>query len=396
MAVSLLDVNAQNLPLEAEFKEAFERVLKSGRFIMGPEMEAFEQECAEFLQVKHAFGVSSGTDAILLALMAVDIRPGDEVLCPAFTFFATAGCIRRAGAIPIFVDCCPICFNIDLSHAASLVTAKTKAIIPVHLFGQSADMDDVQRFANEHGLRVIEDAAQSFGARYKGSSCGTIGDFGTYSFFPSKNLGGMGDSGLLVTNDDALAAKAAKLRNHGMHPKYYHEFVGGNFRMDPLQAVMLSIKLKHYPEYTKNRQGNASYYLKELLKIEGVSQARPEDCKCLEKQNQQLETSNSELILPVAYDHNEHIWNQFTIRVMGDRRDELRDFLQSRDIGCDVYYPVPMNQQECFADLRPDGTQALPVTDRLAKEVLSIPVYPELTRLQQDEVIGAIKDFLTN
>ena len=237
MAVPLLDVNAQNLPLERELNEAFLRVLRSGQFIMGPDVGAFEAEVAKFAGVKHAIGVSSGTDAILLALMALDIKAGDEVLCPTFTFFATAGCIARAGAFPVFVDADPITFNVDVADAGRKVTARTKAIIPVHLFGQSANMDAVMELAGKHNLTVIEDGAQSLGARYRGRHVGSIGTFGTYSFFPSKNLGALGDAGMVVANDDALAEKARLLRTHGSKPKYYHKLVGANFRLDRKSVV---------------------------------------------------------------------------------------------------------------------------------------------------------------
>ena len=249
MKVPLLDVNAQNLPLEEELTATFTRVLRSGRFIMGPEVEALEAEVAEFVGARHGIGVASGTDAILVALMALDIGPGDEVLCPTFTFFATAGCISRTGAVPVFVDACPVCFNMDVGDAARKVTERTKAVIPVHLFGQSAEMDAVIALAGEHGLYVIEDGAQAIGSRYKGHGCGTIGEFGTYSFFPSKNLGGFGDGGMVVCNDDALAERARILRMHGSRPKYFHREVGGNFRLDPLQAALLRAKLGHLPVY---------------------------------------------------------------------------------------------------------------------------------------------------
>ncbi|MEO1844231.1 MAG: DegT/DnrJ/EryC1/StrS family aminotransferase, partial [Akkermansiaceae bacterium] len=253
MKVPLLDVNAQNLPLEAELTETFTRILHSGRFIMGPEVTALEEEIAGFVGARHGIGVTSGTDAILLALMALEIGPGDEVLCPTYTFFATAGCISRTGATPVFVDACPVCFNLDVEDAARKVTDKTRVIIPVHLFGQSAEMDGVMELAQKHDLRVIEDGAQAIGSRYKGRGCGAIGDFGTYSFFPSKNLGGFGDGGMVVCNDDDLAERARVLRSHGSKPKYFHKLVGGNFRLDPLQAALLRVKLRRYDDYTKAR-----------------------------------------------------------------------------------------------------------------------------------------------
>jgi dTDP-4-amino-4,6-dideoxygalactose transaminase len=394
MKVPLLDVNAQNIPLEAELTETFTRVLRSGRFIMGPEVEALESEVAGFVGAKHGIGVTSGTDAILLALMALEIGPGDEVLCPAFTFFATAGCISRTGATPVFVDACPVCFNLDVDDAARKMTEKTKAIMPVHLFGQSAEMDAVMELAKQNDLRVIEDGAQALGSRYKGRGCGTIGDFGTYSFFPSKNLGGFGDSGMLVCNDDALAERSRILRMHGSKPKYFHKLVGGNFRLDPLQAALLGVKLQHYGEYTKSRQGNAEYYTEKLSAVAGVTPANAGHCCGATGQEQAL--GETKLVLPVRCDHNEHIWNQFTLRVRGEgRRDALKARLIEREIGCEVYYPLTMDQQECFADTPEASRSGNEVAHQLAQEALSIPIYPELTREMQDVVVAAIAEFLT-
>lgn len=394
MPVPLLDVKAQNLPLEPELQAAFTQVLHHGMFIMGPEMVAFEKEVAEMTGAKHALSVSSGTDALLLALMALDIKPGDEVLCPAFTFFATAGAVSRLGAIPVFVDNCPICFNLDVNDARKKITAKTKVIIPVHLFGQCADMDAILALANEHGLKVIEDAAQSIGAQYKGRQSGTMGDFGTYSFFPSKNLGGFGDGGMLVTNDDELAEYARVLRVHGGKPKYYHHYVGGNFRMDTLQCALLSVKLKRYAQYTADRQRNATHYVDELSQLPGVVQADPAHCKCVKSQDAKLEAQNAKIVLPVAYAHNSHIWNQFTIRVLDGKRDSLRDHLVAKKIGCDIYYPVTLDQQKCFADLPESSRSGCEVAHRVASEVLSIPIYGELSEEQRNEVIAAIKEWL--
>lgn len=393
--VPLLDVNAQNHPLESELQAAFTQVLKHGRFIMGPEMEVFEKEVAAMTGAKHALAVSSGTDALLLALMALDIKPGDEVLCPAFTFFATAGAVSRLGAVPVFTDICPICFNIDINDARRKVTSKTKAIIPVHLFGQCADMDPILALAAEHGLKVVEDAAQSIGAAYKGRQSGTMGHFGTYSFFPSKNLGGFGDGGMVVTNDDELAEFARVLRVHGSKPKYYHHYVGGNFRMDTLQCALLSVKVKRYAQYTADRQRNAAHYTAALSKLPGVVQADPAHCKCASAQNAALAAQGAKIVLPVAYGHNSHIWNQYTLRVLGaGKRDSLRDHLQAKKIGCEVYYPVTLDQQQCFADLPATSRSGCEVSHRLASEVLSIPIYGELTEAQRDEVIAAIAEWL--
>lgn len=394
MPVPLLDVNAQNLPLESELQAAFTQVLKHGRFIMGPEMETFEKEVATMTGARHALSVSSGTDALLLALMALDIRPGDEVLCPAFTFFATAGAVSRLGAVPVFTDICPVCFNMDVNDARAKITSRTKAIIPVHLFGQCADMDPILALAREHGLRVVEDAAQSIGATYKGRQSGTQGDFGTYSFFPSKNLGGFGDGGMLVTNDDQLAEFARVLRVHGSKPKYYHHYVGGNFRMDTLQCALLSVKLKRYAQYTRDRQRNAAHYTAELLKLPGVVQANPAHCKCLSSQDTWLSAQKARMVLPVGYDHNGHIWNQYTLRVLGGQRDALREHLNSRKIGCEVYYPVTLDQQQCFSSLPETSRQGCEISHRMAGEVISIPIYGELSEAQRLEVVAAIGEWL--
>ncbi|MBE7498565.1 MAG: DegT/DnrJ/EryC1/StrS family aminotransferase [Verrucomicrobiaceae bacterium] len=394
MPVPLLDVNAQNLPLESELQAAFTQVLHHGRFIMGPEMEAFEREVAAMTGAKHALAVSSGTDALLLALMALDIQPGDEVLCPAFTFFATAGAVSRLGAVPVFTDVCPVCFNMDVNDARRKITAKTKALIPVHLFGQCADMDALLALAKQYGLKVIEDAAQSIGAQYKGRQAGTMGDFGTYSFFPSKNLGGFGDGGMLVTNDDALAEFARVLRVHGSKPKYYHHYVGGNFRMDTLQCALLSVKLKRYAQYTAERQRNAADYTARLLKLPGVVQADPAHCKCVATQDAALAAQDARIVLPVSYAHNSHIWNQFTLRVLGSRRDSLRDHLVAKKIGCDIYYPVTLDQQQCFANLPAASRTGCDISHRIAAEVLSIPIYGELTEAQRAEVVAVIAEWL--
>ena len=328
--------------------------------------------------------------------MSLGIKAGDEVLVPTFTFFATAGCVSRVGATPVFVDSCPVCFNIDVNDARAKITPRTKAIIPVHLFGQCADMDAVMALAAEHKLRVIEDGAQAIGSAYKGKGAGTIGDFGTYSFFPSKNLGGFGDGGALVCNDDALAEHARILRTHGSKPKYYHHFVGGNFRLDPLQAAMLMVKMPHYADYTMKRQANAAFYTQELRKLPRVVQADPAHCKCANTQNAALEAANTKIVLPVAYGHNKHIWNQYTLRVLGPgRRDALRDHLSSKKIGCEIYYPVTMDQQKCFADTPEASRRGCEVAHRLASEVLSIPIYPELNDAQKSEVVAAIGEFLS-
>lgn len=379
--VPLLDLSAQNGVLEAELAAAFQRVLRSCCYVMGPELEAFEREAAAVCGAAHGIGVSSGTDAILLALMALGVGQGDEVLVPAFTFFATAGCPARLGATPVFVDVDPHTFNIDLADAAAKVTPRTKAVIPVHLFGQAADMDALLRFAAERGLRVVEDCAQSLGARWRGRPVGSFGDFGTYSFFPSKNLGGFGDSGLVVTNDAALAERARILRVHGMAPKYYHPFIGGNFRMDPLQAALLRVKLPHLPGYNLRRSANAAFYRDALGALPGVAD------------NVRGHDGDAALLLPVDFT-GEGIWNQFTLRVPGaGRRDSLRAFLNAAGIGCDIYYPLSLDQQECFKG-RCLGGETIHAARLLGGEVLSIPVFPDLSEAQLNAVVQTIGAWL--
>ncbi|MEQ2008586.1 MAG: DegT/DnrJ/EryC1/StrS family aminotransferase [Limisphaerales bacterium] len=374
MAVPLFDIKPQNNALAADLQAAFARVLASGQFILGPEVQNFERQCAEYLGVRHALGISSGTDAILLALMALDIGPGDEVICPSFTFFATAGCIARTGAKPVFCDVHADTFNLDVADAARRITPRTKAIMPVHLYGQAADMDAINALARKHGLKVIEDAAQAVGATQGGRPVGGLGDFGAFSFFPTKNLGAFGDAGLLTTNDDALANHAALLRTHGAHPKYFHKFVGGNFRLDALQAALLAVKLPLLDGFAQRRAANAARYTEHFAKLPGVG---------------------ARLMLPTAQPGNGHTWNQYTLRLPGTgRREALRAWLAARQVGTEIYYPVPMHAQECFASLgQTDGD--LPVSARLVGEVLSIPIFPELARGQQDEVISAVSEFLS-
>ncbi len=371
MKVPLLDLERQNTALAPELLAAFQRVLDSGHFILGPEVEDLERRLAPIAGSRHAIGVSSGTDAILLALMALGIGPGDEVICPSFTFFATGGCVARTGATPIFADVCPGSFNLDVEDAARRITPRTRAIMPVHLFGQTADMDRVMDLAARHNLRVIEDAAQALGASYRGRLAGSIGDFGTFSFYPSKNLGGFGEGGLLVTNDGKLAALARLMRSHGAEAKYFHKVVGGNFRMHALYAALLSVKAPHLAEYSRRRAANAAYYNAGLGGLPGMA-------------------------LPSAQPHNCHIWNQYTLRVLDGRRDALQKFLAAREIGCEIYYPRPLHLQECFAPPAGQAPERLPVSELLVDECLSIPIFPELEREQQDYVVAAIRDFTSS
>jgi dTDP-4-amino-4,6-dideoxygalactose transaminase len=394
MNVSLFDLKEQNAALEPQLHEAFLRVLHSGQFILGPEVEKFERALAEFTGAKHALGVSSGTDAILLALMALGIGPGDEVLCPSFTFFATAGCVSRVGATPVFVDSCPVCFNIDVEDAARRITPRTKAVLPVHLYGQAADMDSLLSLARTHKLHVIEDAAQAMGATYRGAQVGTLGDFGTFSFFPTKNLGAFGDAGALVTNDKALYDRAKILRLHGMDPKYYHSHIGGNFRLDALQAALLAVKLPHFGSYTEARRRNAALYTERLAAIPGVKIAPAAEGGCAASRAAKLDDGGARVVAPAGYPHNGHIWNQYTVRVMGEgQRDALRAHLTARGIGSEIYYPLPLHEQACFAHLGYKPAD-LPVVHRLAGEVMSLPIYPELPREQLEQVCAAVREFL--
>ena len=328
---------------------------------------------------RFGIGVSSGTDAILVALMALGIGPGDEVICPAFTFFATAGCVARVGAAPVFVDSCAECFNLDPAGIERRITPRTKAIIPVHLFGQPADLDDILEVARRHNLAVIEDAAQAFGAEYRGRPVGSIGEFGAVSFFPSKNLGALGDAGLVVTNNPSLAEKARRLRNHGQHPKYMHGVVGGNFRLDALQAALLAVKLPHLPDYTARRQQHASEY---TLALAGMAAG-----------------AAIAISLPVTHPDRTYIANQYTIRVRRgpawrhreSPRDALRRRLAERGIASEIYYPVPLHAQECFRQFGPHP--GLPVAEEAAGDILSLPVFPELTAEETASVAAEIRQF---
>jgi dTDP-4-amino-4,6-dideoxygalactose transaminase len=385
----LLDLYRQNREFEREAMAAVQRLYVSGQYILGREVEEFEAAVAQYLGVPDAIFVSSGTDALLVSLMALGIGPGDEVLCPSFSFFATAGVVTRLGATPVFVDVCPLCFNLSVTDAARRITPRTKAVIPVHLFGQSAEMDGLLDLAHGHDLWVVEDAAQAFGASYRGQMVGTIGDLGAISFFPTKNLGGWGDSGMVVGRDPELMKEVRIRRVHGMEPKYHHHRVGGNFRGDPVQAILLRLKLYHLERFNQLRADHAECYRQQLGEMDGVAESDPERCRC--QREGEAAKGEPRLILPVAYPHNGHIWNQYTLRVPGKgRRDALRQWLQERQIGAEVYYPIPLHRQPCFEG----NGAACPVADELAAEVLSIPVFPELEEPERARVIEAIGDFL--
>jgi len=370
--VPLLDIAAQHRPLRAEIDAAVARVLDHGHFINGPEVAQFEAAVAAYCGVKHAVGVSSGTDALLVALMAVELKPGDEVITSDYSFFATAGAVSRLGAKPVFVDIDPVTFNLDPAAVEKALTPRTKAVIPVHLFGQCADMDPILEIARRHRLRVIEDAAQAIGAQYQdGRRAGAMGDMGCFSFFPSKNLGAVGDAGLVTTGDDGLAERLRVLRNHGSKPKYYHKFIGGNFRLDTIQAAILQVKLRHLDGWTARRQENAARY--EALFAEGG-------------------LAGKGVVLPRAVYRksgvkHHHIYNQFVIRVPG--RDRVQERLHTAGVGCEVYYPVPFHVQECFRPLG-HAAGAFPLSAQAAAESLAIPIFPELTAEQQERVVAAL------
>ena len=369
MSVPLLDLEAQYRPLRDEILAAITRVCDSQRFIMGPEIDSLERELCALLGVPHAIAVSSGTDALLLALMALGIKAGDEVVTTTFSFFATAGAIARVGATPVLVDIDPVTFNIDPSKAAAAITPRTKAIMPVHLFGLSADMEPIMAAANRAGIPVVEDAAQAIGSTYRSTPLGAIGAFGCFSFFPSKNLGAFGDAGLLTTADGALAERARLLRTHGMKPKYYHHLIGANFRMDALQAAVLRVKAPHLAGWTEARRANAARY-RSLFRGAGLDSA---------------------VTLPAEPADRSHIFNQFVIR--SPQRDALKRHLDEQGIGTEIYYPVPFHLQPCFAYLghRPGD---FPHAERAAQESLAIPVYGGLTPAQQETVVSAIGQFV--
>lgn len=355
----MVDLKGQYATLKDEIDSAILQALGETRFILGPNVQAFDQEAADYLGVKHAISCANGTEALHLSLLAAGIDPGDEVITTAFTFIATAEAIRYVGAVPVFVDIQPRSFNLDPDRIESVITSNTKAILPVHLFGQPADMNQIQALAEAHGLLVIEDCAQSFGAQYQGKTTGSMGCASAFSFFPSKNLGCYGDGGMITTNDDSLADRIKMLRNHGSSQQYHHDVVGYNSRLDELQAVVLRIKLRHIDEYNQKRLGVAQAY-NDLL-------------------------TESRLQTPLIPQDRDHVFHQYTI--LSDERDALREAVIAQNIACAVYYPIPLHRQQAFADtLQPD----LPVTELTAQRCLSLPIYPEMEMQQIEAVCAAI------
>lgn len=364
MKVPLLDLKAQHAPLMTEIRAAIDRVLTAQRFILGPEVEALEQELAKYCGVKRAVAVSNGSDAIVATLMAMGIGAGDEVIVPTFTFFATAGAVARVGARPVFVDIHPDTFNIDPAAIAAAVTQRTRAVIPVHLYGQCADMKKIMSVAKKHGLAVIEDAAQAIGATHRDKPVGALGHAATLSFYPTKNLSAIGEAGMILTNDEKLAEKLRHLRDHGQNPQYHHHLIGGNFRMDAIQGAVLRVKLPRLNEWSDARRRHAARY-NEAFK-------------------------NSKVIPPAVDEQARHVYHQYTIR--SARRDALRQCLTEAEIASGIYYPIPLHLQECFADLGYERGEC-PVAEKAADEVLSLPIFPEMTEQQQEHVISTIQRF---
>ena len=365
MEVPLLDLKAQYATIRNDITAAVQAVMDSQVFAIGPCVKELEKTIAAYSGCAAAIGVSSGTDALLVSLMALGVKAGDEVITTPFTFFATAGCIERVGAKPVFVDIRPDTFNIDPRKIEAAITPRTKAIMPVHLYGQMADMDEILDLARRHNLHVIEDAAQAIGAMYKGHKAGSLGTLGCLIFYPTKNLGGFGDGGMVLAQDQGLADRLAILRDHGQNPTYYYKWIGGNFRLDNLQAAVLVIKMRHLEDWSNARRANAALYDELLRGVGGV-------------------------ITPAVAEGNRHIYNQYTIRAQ--RREELRAFLKQQSIGNGVYYPLGLHEQECF---RPLGycKGDFPNTERAAAEVLSLPVYPELAEAQVRFVAQKIREF---
>lgn len=363
-SVAMLDLKAEYRLFRDEIRTTVDSVLESQHFIGGPAIAELEAALASHSSAKHAIAISNGTDAILCALMALGIGHGDEVILPAFTFFATAGTVARVGARPVFVDIDPTTFNIDPTRIEGAITARTRAIIPVHLFGQCADMDSINALARPRGIRVVEDAAQAIGARYHDRRAGTLGDLASLSFYPTKNLGGFGEGGMIFTNDDHLGLLCRQLRNHGESQRYYHDRVGGNFRLDTMKAAILLVKLKRLDEFTRRRRANAAQYDRLL--------------------------SGSGLSSPKVATGCEHVYHQYSI--LSEKRDELATFLRDRGIGTAIYYPVPLHLQKCFADLgyKPGS---LPVTEQTATRILSLPCHPVLTDEDIAYVASAIHEF---
>jgi dTDP-4-amino-4,6-dideoxygalactose transaminase len=373
--VPLLDINRDNQPYRDEFIEALTGVVDSGRFLFGPDVVELEREVAGYSQVENAVGCASGSDALLLALMAIGIGPGDEVIVPSFTFFASVSCITRLGATPVFVDIRPDTFNIDAEKIEEAITPATKAIIPVHLFGQCAEIDRICQIACTHDLTVVEDAAQAIGAAYHSRPAGSWGLVGCFSFYPTKNLGGMGDGGMLTSLDPAMADRLRLFAGHGMRPRYHHQVVGINSRLDTFQAAVLRVKFKHLPEAVESRQLVASRYHR-MLSDAGL-------------------VGDDQMVLPYEDPAAFHVWNQYAVRIKGGRRDALRAHLSEHGVGSEIYYPIPVHEQECYRDLKFDSSK-LPETRLACEEILNLPVFPGLREDEQNRVVETLQSFFNS
>jgi len=372
MKVPLLDLTEQNRQLRPQIEAALGRVLDTNGFILGAEVKALEDELAAYCGTKYAIGCASGSDALLLALMALDVKAGDEVITTPYSFFATVSAITRLGAVPVFVDIDRQTYNLDVAQIETKITPRTKAIQPVHLYGQCVDMAALREVALNHGIPLVEDAAQAIGAEENGERAGAMSEIGCFSFYPSKNLGGMGDGGFMTTNDDTLAEKLFALRVHGSKERYYHKWVGLNSRLDGFQGAVLRVKLPHLDLWSDKRKANADLY-RELFTDAGLTE---------------------QIIIPFERENVRHIYNQYVVRVPGSR-DELRNFLTGAEIGTDIYYPVPLHLQECFGYI---GYRAgdLPESERAAAETLALPIFPELRPEQQKYVVNKIAEFFNN
>lgn len=370
--VPLLDINRDNRPHREEFVEALSKVIDSGRFLFGPDVTELEHEIATYSQVENAVGCASGSDALLLALMALNIGPGDEVIVPSFTFFASVSCITRLGATPVFVDIRPDTYNMDANKIAEAITPRTKAIIPVHLFGQCAEIDRICQIVGDRDIPVIEDAAQAIGAAYHSRPAGSWGLVGCFSFYPTKNLGGMGDGGMMTTADAAMADRLRLFAGHGMRPRYYHSVVGINSRLDTFQAAVLRVKFRHLQQAIESRATIAERYNRLFAEHDLVGE--------------------DQLTLPYVDPNAFHVWNQYSLRVAGNRRDQLREFLSERRVGSEIYYPVPMHLQECFADMQFDRDR-LVETERASREIMHLPIFPSMTEAEQRQVVESVGEF---
>ena len=391
MTLPIFSLKKQHEAMEGKLSEAFHRVLASGSFILGPELEAWEREFGEFLGTKHAVGVSSGSDALLLALQALGVGPGDEVIVPSYTFFASAGSVARLGARPVFVDSAPCCYNLNVSAVASAIGPKTKAIMAVHLFGQAADMDALLKVAQKAGLPIVEDVAQSLGAKVGQKYAGTIGAIGCFSFFPTKNLGALGEGGAVVTHDSQLAEKVRKLRVHGAKKKYFHEEVGGNFRLHELQAAFLRTKFPMLANWLEKRAQNAQIYFRHFSQSK-IARPAESECVCNEDAGG-TEPADAKLLLPYRC-HPSHTFNQFIVRIPGrEKRDRIRESLQEKGVGTEVYYPRPLHVQECFKDLGYREGQ-FPWAEKFSHETLALPIYPELEVHELEHVAREVENLI--